>query len=45
MYKVGRNGNFVFKGFKNSKKKLPQVELDLVLQIITGLGVKCYIYE
>ena len=23
LYKVGRNGNFVFKGFNNSKKKLP----------------------
>ena len=23
LYKVGRNGNFVFKGFNNNKKKLP----------------------
>ena len=41
LYKVGRNGNFVFKGFNNSKKKLPPVGLDLMLQIITGLGVQC----
>ena len=41
LYKVGRNGNFVFKGFNNSKKKLPLVGLDLLLQIITGLGVQC----
>ena len=40
LYKVGRNGNFVFKGFNNSKKTLPQVGLDLMLQIITGLGVQ-----
>ena len=39
--KVGRNGNFVFKGFTNSKKKLPPVGLDLMLQINTGLGVQC----
>ena len=41
LYKVGRNGNFVFKGFNNSKKKLPPVGPDLMLQIITGLGVQC----
>ena len=42
LYKVGRNGNFVFKGFNNGKKKkLPPVGLDLMLQIITGLGVQC----
>ena len=41
LYKVGRNGNFVFKGFKNSKKKLPPVGFDLMLQIITGLGLQC----
>ena len=41
LYKVDRNGNFVFKGFNNSKKKLPPVGLDLMLQIITGLGVQC----
>ena len=41
LYKVGRNGNFVFKGFNNSKKKLPPVGLNLMLQIITGLGVQC----
>ena len=42
LYKVGRNGNFVFKGFNNSKKKsYPPVGLDLMLQIITGLGVQC----
>ena len=29
--------NFEFKGFDNSKKKLPPVGLDLMLQIITGL--------
>ena len=40
LYKVGRNGNFVFKGFNNSKKKLPPVGLDLMLQIISGLGVQ-----
>ena len=39
--KVGRNGNFVFKGFNNSKKKLPPVGLDLVQEIIAGLGVQC----
>ena len=37
---MGRNGNFVFKGFNNSKKTLPPVGLDLMLQIITGLGVQ-----
>ena len=31
----------VFKGFNNSKRKLPPVGLDLMLQIITGLGVQC----
>ena len=41
LYKVGRNGNFVFKGFNNSKKKLPPVGLDLVQEIIAGLGVQC----
>ena len=41
LYKVGRNGNFVFKGFNNSKKKLPPVGLDLMLQITTGLRVQC----
>ena len=41
LYKVDRNGNFVFKEFNNSKKKLPPVGLDLMLQIITGLGVQC----
>ena len=41
LYKVGRNGNFVFKGFDNSKKGLPPVGLDLMPQIITGLGVQC----
>ena len=41
LYKVGRNGNFIFKGFNNSKKKLPPVGLDQMLQIITGLGVQC----
>ena len=29
------------KDFNNSKKKLPPVGLDLMLQIITGLGVQC----
>ena len=37
----GRNGNFVFKGYNNSKKKLAPVGLDLMLQIITGLEVQC----
>ena len=41
LYKVGRNGNFVFKGFNNSKKKLTPVGVDLMLQIVTGLGVQC----
>ena len=41
LYKVGRNGNFVFKGFNNSKKELPPVGLDLVQEIIVGLGVQC----
>ena len=41
LYKIGRNGNFVFKGFNNSKKKnLPPVGLDLMLQIITGPKIK-----
>ena len=40
LYKVGTNGNFVFKAFNKSKKKLPPVGLDLMLQIITGLGVQ-----
>ena len=41
LYKVGRNGNFKFKGFNNSKKMLPPVGLDLVQEIIAGLGVQC----
>ena len=41
LYKIGRNGNIVFKGFNNSKKKLSPVGLYLMLQIITGLGVQC----
>ena len=41
LYKVGRNGNFVFKGFNNSKKKFPPTGLHLVQEIITGLGVQC----
>ena len=41
LYKVGRNRNFVFKGFNNSRKKLPPVGLDLVQEIITDLGVQC----
>ena len=41
LYKVGRNGNFVFKGFNNSKNKLPPVGLNLVQEIIAGLGVQC----
>ena len=40
LYKVGRNGNFVFKGFNNIKKKLSPVGLDLVQEIIAGLGVQ-----
>ena len=40
LYKVSRNGNFVF---DNSKIKLPPVGLDLVQDIIVGLGVQCLI--
>ena len=41
LYKVGRNRNFVFKGFNNSKKKqLLPVGLNLVKEIITGSGVQ-----
>ena len=29
------------KDLTTAKKKLPPVELDLMLQIITGLGVQC----
>ena len=39
--KFGRNGNFVFKGFNSKKKQLPPVGLELVQEIIAGLGVKC----
>ena len=39
--KVGRNGIIVFKGFDNSKKRLPRVGLDLMPEIVTGLGVQC----
>ena len=41
LYKVGRHGIIVFKGINNSKKKLNPVGLDLVQEIITGLGVQC----
>ena len=34
LYKVGRNRNFVFKGFNNSKKKLPPVGLNLMLLLV-----------
>ena len=34
LYKVGRNGNFVFKGFNYCKIKIP-VGLDLVQEIIS----------
>ena len=34
LYKVGRNGNLVFKGFNNSKKKLPSVGLYLMLLLL-----------
>ena len=36
LYKVDRNGK---KDLTTAKKKLPAVGLDLMLQIITGLGV------
>ena len=39
--KLAEMAIFLFKGFNNSKKKLPPVGLDLMLQIITGLGVQC----
>ena len=39
LYKVGRNGIIVFKGFNNSKKKLPPVGVDLMQEIITSLIV------
>ena len=35
-----QKGNFVFKEFNNSKKKLPPVGLNLVQEIIAGLGVQ-----
>ena len=41
LYKVDRNGTIGIKGFNNSNKKLPPVGLDLMQQIITGLGVQC----
>ena len=41
LYKIGRNGIIVFKRINNSKKKLPPVGLDLMQEIITGLGVQC----
>ena len=41
LYKVGRNGSIGIKGFNNSKKKLPQVGLDLMQEIITSLRVQC----
>ena len=41
LYKVGRNGIIVFKGINSNKKKLPPVGLDLMQEIITGLGVQC----
>ena len=41
LYKVGRNAIIGIKGFNNSKKKLPPVGLDLVQEIIAGLGVQC----
>ena len=40
MFLQGGNGYLVFEGFNNSKKKLHPVGLDLILQIITGLGVQ-----
>ena len=40
LYKIGRNGIIVFKGFSNSeKKRLPPVGLGLMPEI--GLGVQC----
>ena len=36
-----RKWQFVLKGFNNIKKTLPPVGLDLVQEIITGLGVQC----
>ena len=39
-HKVGRKGIIGIKGFNNSKKKLPAVGLDLMQEIITGLGVQ-----
>ena len=41
LYKVVRNGSIGIKGFNTSKKKLPPVGLDLIQEIITGLGVQC----
>ena len=40
-YKVGINSSFVIKDLTIAKKKLPQVGLDLMQDIITGLGVQC----
>ena len=41
LYKVGRNGSICIKGFNKSKKKLPAVGLNLMQEIVTGLGVQC----
>ena len=40
LYKVGSTGSIGIKGFNNSKK-LPPVGLDLMQEIIAGLGVQC----
>ena len=40
LYKVGRNGNNGINRFKNTKKKLPSVGLDLMQGIIAGLWVQ-----
>ena len=41
LYKVSRNGIIVFKGFNNSKIKVPPVGHDLMQEIFTGLASKC----
>ena len=40
LYIVGRNGTVGIKEFNNSKKELPPVGLNLMQEIITGLGTE-----
>ena len=40
LFKASWNGSIDIEGFKNSKRKLHPVGLDLMQVIITGLGVQ-----